>query len=223
MFAPVVAAPITPDDGFGTETFVSVEKLGSGCSVLRKKICENRPLRRTRSTTPGAALHFSQRTRPLRRRELLSFILHGCSGHYLSNRNCLLGRRRVARRKQIREQSRDRQEAAGKQLKHQRAKKQVTHGFALRVRHVGTSRRMGSDFGGRHHQYPRPRNCATQVIVLTYQTLHRRAPASAAVRPCPGDDAGSSREAAPKNLGCHLPTAQRTGHSVGSAVTPDGK
>ena len=129
----------------------------------------------------------------------------------------------MARRKQIREQSREPQEAAGKQLKHQRAKKQVTHGFALRVRHVGTSRRMGSDFGGRHHQYPRPRDCATQVIVLAYQTLHRRAPASAAARPCPGDDAGSSREAAPKTLGGHLPTAQRTGHSVGSAVTPDGK
>lgn len=45
----------------------------------------------------------------------------------------------MARRKQIREQSRDRQEAARKQLKHQRAKKQVTHGFALRVRHVVAS------------------------------------------------------------------------------------
>ena len=33
------------------------------------------------------------------------------------------------------------------------------------------------------------------------------------------EQSGSSSE----NLGCHLPTAQRTGHSVGSAVTPDGK
>jgi hypothetical protein len=75
MVAPVVAAPITPDDGFGTETFVSVEKLGRRLSVLREKICENRPLGHTHSTTSGAALHFSQRTRLLRRSELLSFIL----------------------------------------------------------------------------------------------------------------------------------------------------
>jgi len=172
---------------------------------------------------PGRPLYFSKRRHALSAGVLPRFILPGCSGHRLSNRNYLLGRRRVARRKQIREQSRDRQEAARKQLRHQRAKKQVTHGFALRVRHVCTSRRMGSDFGGRHHQYPRPRDCATQVIVLAYQTLHRRAPASATARPCPGDNAGSSRDAAPKTLGGHLPTAQRPGHSVGSAVTPDGK
>ena len=66
----------------------------------------------------------------------------------------------------------DRQEAARKQLKHQRAKKQVTHGFALRVRHVGTSRRMGSDFGGRHYLRC-GLDCARQDSVLTYQTLHR--------------------------------------------------
>ncbi len=44
---------------------------------------------------------------------------------------------------------------------------------------------MGSDFGERHYHFPRPRDCATQVIVLAYQTLHRRAPASAAARASP--------------------------------------
>lgn len=34
----------------------------------------------------------------------------------------------------------------------------------------GSSRRRGSDFGGRH-QLPRGIDCARQVIVLTYQNL----------------------------------------------------
>jgi len=75
MVAPVVGATITPDHGFGTETFIFVEKLGCCCSVLHEKSCENQPLRRSRSTTRARTLHFSQRTRPLRRSELLSFIL----------------------------------------------------------------------------------------------------------------------------------------------------
>src|SRR5450631_1756935 len=79
MVAPVVAAPITPDDGFAMETFVSVEKLGCCCAVLHEKSCENRPLRRTRSRGQAQPLHFSQRTRLLRRRELLSFILQSQS------------------------------------------------------------------------------------------------------------------------------------------------
>ena len=79
MVAPVVAAPIAPVDGFGTETFVSVEKLGRRYSVLHEKSCENQQLRRARITRQAQPLHFSQRTRPLRRRELLSFILHSRS------------------------------------------------------------------------------------------------------------------------------------------------
>jgi len=35
----------------GTKTLVPVEKRGRRCSVLREKICENRPLRSPRSTT----------------------------------------------------------------------------------------------------------------------------------------------------------------------------
>src|SRR5450631_1386165 len=81
MVAPVVAAPITPDDGFAMETFVSVEKRGCCCSVLHEKSCENQPLQRTRSRRQAQPLHFSQRTRLLRRRELLSFILQSLHSH----------------------------------------------------------------------------------------------------------------------------------------------
>ena len=40
---------------FGTKMLVSVEKRSRRSSVLREKICENRALRRTRSTTITAA------------------------------------------------------------------------------------------------------------------------------------------------------------------------
>ena len=117
----------------------------------------------------------------------------------------------------------DRLEAAREQLRRQHAKKQVTLRFALRVRQRCASRRMGFDFGERHYLYQRPRNCARQVIVLAYQTLHRRAPAPATARACPGGDAGGKSGAAPKILGGHLPTARSDGRSEGGAVTPDGE
>src|SRR5450631_521738 len=98
MVAPVVAAPITPDDGFAMETFVSVEKRGCCCSVLHEKSCENRPLRRTRSRRQAQPLHFSQRTRLLRRSELLSFILQSVVGAFVVNRESYFGGRLEALR-----------------------------------------------------------------------------------------------------------------------------
>jgi len=128
------------------------------------------------------------------------FILPCCSGPYLSNRNCSSECKNAGPSEAVREQAGDRLGAARKQLRHQRAKREVTHCFALRVRHGCASRRMGSDFGERHHHFSRPRDCATQVIVLAYQTLHRRAPASATYSRMPPATMPAAIESSAENL-----------------------